>query len=238
MARAALDDFFPGVPFGSEHANSACWSTPGAWACPRARACASSYHALQLPYPWSEHKCGMRRRIRAKTDSEAAVEVSSDDDMISISSISETDSDGFHRHISLIKPTDDGDGGGLGEHKPTDYGDGGGLGEHTGEGICGGGPGDRSGESGAASDGGGARGDYGSAGGTYDQEGHSDGVGGDHGGGDQGGSEVLPLYLPLLETASSAEADGTTPWSLSTGPGEGSEMDDDTLNAWNRGEWM
>ena len=28
MARAALDDFFPGVPFGSEHANSACWSTP------------------------------------------------------------------------------------------------------------------------------------------------------------------------------------------------------------------
>ena len=58
------------------------------------------------------------------------------------------------------------------------------------------------------------------------------------GGGDQGGSEVLPLYLPLLETASSAEADGTTPWSLSAGPGEGSEMDDDTLNAWNRGEWM
>ena len=166
----------------------------------------------------------MCRRIRAKTDSEAAVEVSSDDDMISISSISETDWGGFHRHNSLIKPTDDGDGGGLGEH--------------TGEGICGGGPGDRSGESGAASDGGGARGDYGSAGGTYDQEGHRDGVGGDHGGGDQGGSEVLPLYLPLLETASSVEADGTTPWSLSAGPGEGSEMDDDTLNAWNRGEWM
>ena len=128
---------FQACPFGSEHANSACWSTPGAWACPRARVCASSDHALQLPYPWSEHKCDMCRRIRAKTDSEAAVEVSSDDDMISISSISETDSDGFHRHISLIKPTDDGDGGGLGEHKPTDYGDGGGLGEHTGEGICG-----------------------------------------------------------------------------------------------------
>ena len=128
--------------------------------------------------------------------------------------------------------------GALASTNPPITGMAGGLGEHTGEGICGGGPGDRSGESGVASDGGGARGDYGSAGGTYDQEGHSDGVGGDHGGGDQGGSEVLPLYLPLLETASSAEADGTTPWSLSAGPGEGSEMDDDTLNAWNRGEWM
>ena len=190
----------------------------------------------------------MCRRIRAKTDSEA-VEVSSDghvgprtavdsdDDMISVSSISETDSDGYHRHISVIKPTDYGDGGGLGEHKPTDYGDGGGLGEHTGEGICGGGAGDRSGKSAAASDGGGARGDYGSAGGTYDQEGHSDGVGGDHGGGDQGGSEVFPLELPLLETASSAEADGGTPWTTPWSLGM-SEMDDDTLNAWNRGEGM
>ena len=49
---------------------------------------------------------------------------------------------------------------------------------------------------------------------------------------------MLPLCLPLLETASPVEADGTTPWSLSAGPGEGSEMDDDTLNAWNRGEGM
>ena len=49
MARAALDDFFPGVPFGSEHANSACWSTPGAWACPRATP--SSCHTPLLPRP-------------------------------------------------------------------------------------------------------------------------------------------------------------------------------------------
>ena len=181
----------------------------------------------------------MCRRIRAKTDREAAVEVSSDNDMISISSISETDSDGVHRHIGLIKPTDDGDGGGLGEHKPTDYGDGGGLGEHTGEGICGGGPGDRSGESGAASDGGGARGDYDSAAQVELRTRRATATGWavTTGAATRAGRQCSRFICPCWR-ASSAEADGTTPWSLSAGPGEGSEMDDDTLNAWNRGEWM